>query len=803
MIRNYLKIAWRNLLKQRSYTLINIGGLAIGMAAAVLIFLWVKNEFSFDNYHKDAERILRIKNYVSINKKETWVYENSPYLLGEIAKQQVPEVLNVCRITPLGYGAQYINVKGQFYKEEGCAYIDAEWFNVLDYEFIYGNAVDFNNHPFSVLLTESKSKKYFGNENAVGKIIRIDTLDYQVRGVLKDNPLNSSFQFDILIPRSAKIILQKDKENDEKSWDFFNYLTFLKLTPSAVPQTVAQKLEDIVTRQRDENNLKIGLTALKDLRFENDLQSSIMQHSDKKVAYIFTALGILLLLIACINYVNLTTARATLRAKEISMRKIVGAGKQQLFAQFITESLLTSILALLLTLCIAKLALPLFNKFTDKNFTISFASAELWSILAITLLVTILLTSIYPAILLSSFKPLSVFRGINILRIKDTAFRKGLVIVQFTISIALIVGTIVMYEQLQFINRQNAAYNRSQVLSFHIPFKLISNYESDERALLTSAFKEKLLSESNIADVSLMNQESIIDMKGLSSGSQNDWDGRDRDFTPAIAFYHVDTSFKRIMNLQIAEGRWYEAGNVSDQHNSILNETAVRELNIRKPVIGQRFVSRGDTGVIIGVVKDFYYKSLHEKIGPVAITGTNKSCLSFLVKATPQKTREAKESAEKVWKYFFASEPFPYRFLDDEFDKLYHTDRKTSNLIWVFAIIAIFISCLGLFGLVTFASERRSKEVGIRKILGAGISNILALICREFIYMILFSMIVAFPVAWLAMNKWLENFTYRISIAWWIFLLAAIITAVIAFATISFQAIKAAIVNPVKSLRTE
>jgi ABC-type antimicrobial peptide transport system permease subunit len=802
MIKHYFKTAWRNLVRQRVNSLINIAGLSIGMAAAILIFLWVKNEFSFDNYHKDADRIFRVKNFLTVNKTDTWVWEHSPYLLGENAKQQIPEVLDACRIRSFGYGTQYFNIKGQFYEEKACAYIDSSWFNVFNYKFIAGSAQAFNEHPFSMLLTATKAKKYFGNENAVGRVIRIDTVDYQVQGVLADNPVNSSFQYDVLIPLAARFANPKNKKNDEQ-WGNFNYLTFLKLTPSADPKKIAATLKAIIAKQRDNNNLDLSLLPLKDLRFENDVQNSVMQHSNIKVVYIFTVLGILLLLIACINYVNLTTSRATLRAKEVSIRKIIGAEKKQLFAQFITESVLISLLSLFVTIIIVQLFLPLFNRFTEKIFALSFTSPGLWIIAGSTLLVTILLTSIYPAILLSSFKPLSIFRGLNVLQIKDGALRKGLVVVQFTISIVLIVGTIVTYNQLQFINKQHTAYNRSQLLSVSIPYKIWGKYEEEQRIGLTASFKKELLSKSNIADVSLMNSESIINNGSTSSGNSTDWPGRAEDFTPTITFIRVDTSFKNMVNLQLKEGRWYETGNLADQHNSVLNETAVREFNIPKPVIGQRFVSQGDTGVIIGVAEDFYYKSLHEKIGPVVIRTMDENNTTFLIKTAAGKIKEAEQAAETVWKKFFPAEPFSASFLDEEFEKLYRADNKTSTLIWSFSIIAIFISCLGLFGLAAFTAERRNKEIGIRKILGASIANIVSLLSREFVYMVLLSMVIAFPIAWLAMNKWLENFAYRINIDWWIFLTAAIIALAIAIITVSFQAIKAAMANPVKSLKAE
>jgi putative ABC transport system permease protein len=802
VIKYYFKTAWQNIIRQGSTSAINITGLSIGMAAAFLIFIWVKNELTFDNYHTNAKQIFLIKNLVTVNKKDTWVWEESPYLLGEYAKQQLPEVLKVCRIRPMIYDAIYFNIKGHFTKEESCAYIDPEWLNVFKYEFIYGSKADFNNHPFSLLLTASKAKKYFGNEDPIGKIIRIDTMDYQVRGVIKDNPTNSSFQYDAFIPIKARFSNPKVQKGDE-SWGNFYYLTFLKLRPSADAQIVSEKLKEIIATQRDQNNLKINLIPLQDLRFENDLQNSAMQHRDKKSVYIFSILGVLLLLSACINYVNLTTAQATVRAKEVSIKKIVGAEKRQLFAQFISESALISAFALVVSLIIVALTLPIFNKFTDERLSLSFTSPGIWIITGGTLLITILLNSIYPAVLLSSFNPISIFRGKNVLQMKDAVLRKGLVIIQFTISVSLVVATIIIYKQLQFINRQNASYNRSQVLSFSIPFKLLRQYENDQRIRLTGSFKKELLTESNIDDVSLINMESIINTQAASAGTNTDWNGRDKDFNPPIAFFNVDTSFKRIINLQMKEGRWYETGNMADQHNSILNETAVKEFNIHKPVIGQRFISRGDTGVVIGIVKDFYYKSMHEKIGPVVIRTMDDYNITFLVKTTPGKLVEAKNATEKVWKRFFPSEPFSFNFLNDEFEKLYRTDQKISLLIWLFSFIAVFISGLGLFGLTAFAMERRKKEIGVRKILGASVFSIFSLLSKELIYMVLFSLLIAFPLAFWVMNKWLENFVYRINIEWWIFLIAALLAMTVSLMTVGYQAIRAATANPMKSLRTE
>ncbi|MBS1509484.1 MAG: ABC transporter permease [Bacteroidetes bacterium] len=801
MRTQYIKTAWRNLWRYKAGSIINLTGLSIGMAAAMLIFMWVKNETSFDSYHKDADHIFRIKNYLAVDKNSTWVWENSPYLLGEAAKKEIPGIINVARVSPMVYNAPYFNIKGDLFKEEKCAYVDQGWFDVFNYDFISGTAKDFDNHPYNMVLTASKAKKYFGSDNPVGKTIRIDTIDYEIGGVVKDNPVNSSFQYDVLISLASRRASANSRKNDD-SWGNFNYLTFVKLMPAANQKQVVEQLEGIMHKQRQKSDLDISLQPLAGLRFENDLQSSQLLHTDKKVVYIFSVLGILLLLIACINYVNLTTARAAMRAKEVSVKKIMGAAKTQLLAQFITESAVMSVLALLLTVGIMKLVMPLFNTFTEQHFTLSLSSISFWAITGGTLLTTILLTSIYPALMLSSFKPLAVFRGINVLGVKDSGLRKGLVMAQFTISIVLIVGTIVIYRQLHYINNQSAAYNRSQVMSFSIPFKLVRNMDETKRQTITESLKRELSGQAGIETVSFMNQGSVINMDGFSSGS-SDWDGRAEDFKPGIAFFYTDSNLKNILHLQLAEGRWFRDGDAGDAHNSILNETAVKEFNLHQPHIGQRFVRQGDTGIVIGVVKDFYYKSMHDKIGPVVLSSASDYNLTYLVKILPGQIATAKKSVSAVWGSFFNSEPLEFNFLDEEFNKLYHNDQKTAVLIWIFSAIAIFISCLGLFGLATFTAERKTKEIGIRKILGAGTANIVALVSKEFLYIVLSSMLIAFPLAWWAMNKWLENFAYRISLSWWIFFAAAFIALCIALATVSIQAIRAAWVNPVKSLRTE
>lgn len=801
MLKNHFKHAWRNFWKHRVTGFINIAGLSVGMAAAVLIFIWVHNEMSFDKHEPDAANIFRIKNYLSLDKNTTWVWENSPYQIGDAAKKQLPEVEAVTRIKPVNYAPLYFNINNEFFPEDKAAYVDAEWFNVFKHDFISGNAISFNQHPFSIILTESKAKKYFANQDAVGKTIRIDTNNYQVQAVIKDAPANSSFKFDVFIPIASRQADLKQKAN-EMQWGNFYYLTFLKLHPGTNLKKVTAKIKSILEENRKQKNLEIGLTQLSAMHFENDLQNSAIIHGEKKVVYIFVILGVLLLVIACINYINLTTARASLRAKEVSIKKIVGAERSQLFMQFVAESALVSVMALVLTVLIVAACLPAFNSFTERNFTLSVGSGYLWSILLTTLFATIVLNSIYPALLLSSFKPLNTFRGASVLRLKDSSLRKGLVVVQFTFSIFLIVGVITIYRQLAFIRTQNPGYNREQVMSFNVDYKLLRKFEPAKRIAMLETIKQNLLSQSSVQAATVTDVESILNNNGQSSGTSNDWDGRPADFVPPISFFGVDRDFTKVVKLNMAMGRWFMEGK-ADKHNVILNETAAREFNLHKPYIGQRFIAQGDTGQVIGIVKDFNYRSMHEKIGPVVMKGTDEYSSSFLVKVAAGKQGEVIKKVEQIWKTNFPGEPFSYSFLDQEFDKLYRSDAKSSGLMSVFAVIAVMISCLGLFGLAAFTAEQRGKEIGIRKVLGATVSGIVSLLSVDFVVLVIVALVIASPLAWWLMNIWLQNFAYRIELQWWVFILAGVISVLIAFITISFQAIKAAVANPVKSLRSE
>ena len=793
MFKNYLKTSWRSLLKNKTTSIINITGLAVGMTAAVLIFLWVQNEMSFDNYHKDADNLYRLTTNL---KAQGWIWETTPLLLADAVKKDIPEVEKTARL--YSGDMPIFNFNNNLSYEKSCAYVDDEWFKMFHYNFIQGNAAAFANDENSIILTASEAKKYFGNRNALGTVIHVDSMNYVVKGIINDAPANSSFQYTAFIPLGNLLKNAARKANDEQ-WDNANYITFIELRAGANTSLVSKKITSVLQVNSGDNDHESSITLepLKNMHFETDLQSSSFVSGNISTVYIFSVLGMLLLLIACINYVNLTTAKESLRAKEVSIRKIVGANRAHLFNQFLAEALLVSCIALMATLALIHFCLPAFNSITNKNFQLPFTSPNFWKVVGLTLLAAFVLNSIYPAIVLSSFKPLNVFRGFTFLKLKDSFLRKGLVTLQFTISVILIAGTIVIYKQMQFIQQTNPGYNKSQVLITHVP----PNIDFNKKNEIVNEIKQDLLTQSSIQNVSLANQ-SIVNIGSYSTGSA-DWIGRDTAFNPKIAQLSTDANFVNTMQLQMKEGRWFEQGNEADKNNVVLNEEAIKELKIPQPYIGQRFVWKGKTGQIIGIVKDFKFHSLHDKTGPLVAFQNPAWYNTFMIRISPNGASRSIAALNKTWEKFLPGSPHEYNFLDDAFNELYKADQQSSTLILAFAIIAVAISCLGLFGLATFTAENRSKEIGIRKVLGASVSSITQLLTKDFLKLVIVAIIIASPIAWFAMNKWLQDFAYRINISWWMFAAAGLFAVVIALITISFQAVRAAIANPVKSLRTE
>lgn len=800
MLKNFFTAAWRSIFKTKGVTFINITGLSVGMAAAVLILLWVQNEVTYDTYHSNAKNIYRITDTLQLDKTNRWVWETAPLNLAGVVEKNIPEVENVALVYPVNYSPITFKFKNELFTEKKAAYVNKAWFSMFSYQFIQGNAASVFKSPFNLILSETKAKKYFGNTNAVGQVIAIDSINYTVAAVIKDNPSNSSFQYDVMLPVEAYMSSEANRKNSEE-WGNFNFITFLQVHNTANIDALNKKITNLLISNKKDSSITVGLQSLPAMHFETGLQSSSIEHSSKKTVYIFSILAVLLIVTACINYVNLTTARASLRAKEITIRKIVGAQRRQLFMQFIAESLLVSIIALAVTLALIKITLPLYNQLTEKDFVFSLTSVSMWQVLGGTLVLATLLNSLYPAALLSSFNPLHIFRGINVLKVKDTTLRKGLVVFQFTLSVMLIIGTIVVFKQLQFIQKTNPGYDRSQVIALQVPWRTHTKISPEAKKGLIQNIKQQLLTKSSIVAVSAGNQN-IVNVTSASSGDM-DWEGKAKDYNPTLSQISADADFQKLFKLKMVEGRWYNPAITGDDHNFILNETAVKELKIHKPYVGQRFAAHGDTGIIIGVVQDFHYKSMHEKIDPMMIFNHNGWFSTVFVKTTPGNVSASLSAVENVWKTVLPDDPFTYDFLDDTFNSLYKADQRVSTLILLFSVIVIIISSMGLFALAAFTAEQRTKEIGIRKVLGASVSNITVLLSKDFVVLVAIAIIIASPIAYWAMSKWLQDFAYRISISVWMFLAAGAAALVIALGTISFQAIKSALANPVKSLRTE
>jgi putative ABC transport system permease protein len=796
MLKNHIKIAFRNLLGTKLFTGLNIAGLTGGMVAAVFILLWAQNELSFDRYHAKSERISRVVTHLQISKQETWHWSSSPMLL-EAQVKKLPEVEEVTRKKSawglsLRVGERKINA-------ENVVYTDPNWFQVFDYEFVDGSASEFSSSVRNIAMTEAKALQLFGQANAAGKTVRIDSLDYTVSAVYKNNPANSSFQYDFILPLQAHLSNPKNF-NSDNSWNQFNYETFAVLRPDASREKLGKKLTSIISNFKKDDHgkpshdMELEVEPLSHIHFNTQIQSGEQDKGDLKTTYIFMGLALVILLVACINYVNLTTARASVRSKEVGVKKLLGAKTGHLFGQFMTESAITCLVSFCLAFLLIYSLIPAFNSLTGKTFVFSLNNLYLWYVLIGTTCFSILLTGVYPSLLLSSFKPFEILRGNNILGTSTGGFRKMLVVVQFTVTVVFLISTLVVYRQMKFIRERELGYNRSHTFTFNTPWGMKPKVEP-------KTFKDKLMGETSVADVTVSSQ-SIVQISSSSSGSY-EWNGRPKDFIPTVFQIAVEDNFQKMFDLKMKEGRWFASNSIADNGNVVLNETAVKKLNLPKPVIGQRFDFQGNKGVVIGIVKDFHFKSLREKIQPLVLFNNMTWASGIYVKAQPGKEAEAIRAVEKIWNELLPNHALDYKFLDDTYDRLYKNEQRTASLFNTFAMIALLISCFGLFGLATFTAERRVKEIGIRKVLGASVGAIVTLLSRDFITMVLISIVVASPIGYYFMSEWLKGFEYKIELSWMIFAITGVCAVIIALITISYQSIKAALLDPVKTLRSE
>jgi putative ABC transport system permease protein len=796
MFKNHLKTAWRNIFRNKTATLINLFGLSVSLVAFIFISLWVQNELSFDGYQKAAKDIYLVRTQYGT---ET---EASPLTALPVADalRKISGTADIARMAP---SRVTLKVNGQLIAEKEGVVVDSDWFRIFDYEVLSGDLRSFNDNTFSIIFTQSKARQLFGNKNPIGQFVRVDTSLYRVRAIVKDNPINSSFQFDMLMPMAARFAFRKPNQTD---WGNMSYRTFVKVHPAANMVAFAQHATALSRELSKKKEISLQFQPLRDLHFDTKADDWIFRRGSRTAVYVFSVLGLLLLITASINYVNLTIAKANARTKEISIRKIMGGSRLQLFLQFLTESFLLCVLALSISLIIMLLTLPLFNRLTETGFQVSLSSPLLWTILVGTLFSVTLLTGVFPSLTLSLFKPLNYLQGYTILNFRRTALRKTLVVFQFVVGIVLIIGTIVIFLQMRLAQSSAAQYNRSQVVSFSLPFNLLAKvgYDWNRVNLFSQTFKNELQKIGPVQRVVVTSNSIEGDMN--SSGALNwYWKDQDTTFQDQVARLSVGPEGKDIFNFEIKEGRWFEGGDL-DRKNFVLNQTAVKDLGIREPVIGKLFARiGGDTGQIVGVIKDYNFSSLYNKLGPMVIScnGQEDFQSTLFAKIAPGSIPQAMKAIEATWKQLIPEAPFAYQFTDQAFDNLYKDDLKVSKLVLLFSCISIVISALGLFGLATFVAEQRRKEIGIRKVLGASVGRITVMLSSNFVLLVLIALVIASPVAYWAMSRWLQNFAYKIDLSWWVFVSAGVVAVLIALITTSGQAIRAATANPVKSLRTE
>jgi putative ABC transport system permease protein len=787
MLKNYLKIVFRHLLKSKTYSFINITGLSAGLAVSILLLLWVNDELSYDRFNKHAASLYRLSPTFD-NGGVTTVWDVTPAPIALYARKEVPEVEAACRFNEK-WDITYFLYKGRKIVQWNNQQVDPAFFTMFSYPLIEGDP----QHPFkdaqSIVISESVAKRIFGNEDPMGKVLAGDDKELcTVTGVMKDMPENSSIKFGIAF---NFLQLEHDtvQKNVDGNWGQFNYDTYVLLKPGANPAAVGMKLAAIHHRNEDDDfakHLSYRLNPLTNIH----LYASDGKEQGMMVVKVFFVVAVIVLLIACINYVNLVTARAIKRSKEISLRKIVGAGKGSLFLQFLSESLIIFLIALVVATGIIYLVMPLYNNIAGKNIIFQPWSPGVLAVYGLALLATLLLAGIYPAITLSSFKPLEAMKGkISGIGSKGN-FRKVLVVVQFSFSIILIASTIIIGKQLKYIREKNLGWDRENVFSFYMR-NIDSHY---------AAVKAELLKEPGILGVTESGRDIV---NTHSSTSSADWDGKRADqnsFT--ITQLPVETNFLDVMGIKLVEGKGFTGG-PADSTNYILNETAIKEAGISEPAVGKRFTLRGRDGVIAGVAKDFHYEDMHIKIRPIIIYYSTDWRWKIFVKTTGKDASQALVAVRKVWARYNPDYELLYTFLDTEFDEMYKTDTHVGVLFNCFAVLAICISCLGLFGLVTFTAESKMKEIGVRKVLGAGVGQIVSLLARDFLGLVVVAAAVAIPVAWYGLNGFLQGYAYRTDLSWWIFAMAGVSTLIIALVTVSFKCVQAALANPVKSLRTE
>jgi len=793
MLRNYFTVALRNLMKYKGYSFINIAGLAIGLVCCFLIVLFVRHELSYDRFHENAPRIYRLLHASPQDPSQRSAISASgyaPHLLNEF-----PEIEHVVRFFT-NAGPANLKFGSEARTVNGFVFADSSVFNVFSFRLRRGNPTTALQAPNSIVMTSEAAKAWFGDEDPIGKVIinlrGILKINLQVTGVLEDVPSNSHLQFDYLT--SFATINAFMGEHALEEYTNFNYYTYLLLRDGSTPEQLSPRFPDFLRKYRGEetaNSTLLALQPLTDIHLNTSISWDVGTNSDKRYLYIFSAVAFFILLIAGINFVNISTARATLRAKEVGVRKVVGAERRQLIVQLFSESILSSVIAMILALSILQLSAPLFSTLVGREIAVElFDNFSLLPLLIGIGLFIGMIAGFYPAVVLSAFEPITVLKGLVTRGVKGARLRKSLIVAQFSISMFLLITVVTVYNQLQYMKTHELGFDKEQIVFVNLSGEVKGRYRT---------FRDKLLAHSQIQKIALGTLPGRV---GTNRGYK--WPGKEKEEDRGFYTMFVDAQTIEALGIEIVQGRNFSEEISTDTTNAyILNEAAVRELGWENPV-GQPFhMWDEEMGQVIGVVKDFHFKSLHQKIEPLVLDVKPQWSWTAAIRLAPGNPREALDFIGKQWQAIEPELPFSYNFLDEDFERLYRSEERLGKLFSSFTFLAIFVACLGLFGLAAFTTEQRTKEIGIRKVLGASVRDILLLLSRDFSMLVAVAFVVATPFAIIGANAWLQNFAYRMTPSVTAFLACGLSVLIIALITVSSQALRAALANPTKALKYE
>lgn len=783
MLTNYLKTAFRGFRRQKSSFFINVAGLSIGLACSFIIFLWVIDEMNVDQYHEDSERIVQVMEHQNYS-DDVMTTMSTPGILARTLKEEVPEFEYTSTYT---WTNDYLFTKdNQSFRETGL-YVENDYFHILSIDLIYGNRDELLTNPNSVVLSEYMAEKYFGERNPVGEGITLDNdQELTVTGVFRDMPNNSTFQYACLLRYDDWL-----EENDwANQWGNNGPRTIAKLVPGASIPDLNEKIEGFVKAKNEGSHVDLFVYPFAQRYLYGQFENKQVIGGRIEYVRLFTIVAIFILLIACINFMNLSTAKAAKRSKEVGIRKSIGASQGSLIGQFIGESMIISFFSLFVSILLVELVLPVFNNLTEKAISVDYTDPVLLAIFFGTVIITGLVSGSYPAFYLSSMEAVKTLKGSLKSSRKEVFARKGLVVFQFSLSIILIVSTLIIYRQIQFTQNKNLGYNKENLIYFTT---------DDQIGEQWTTFKEQI---SNVPGVVTISRTSHTFLNQNNNTMGLDWEGKDPDTRILFENIAMDYGLIETMGVEIIEGRTFSKDFGADTSKIIFNESAIKIMGLENP-IGQVIDLWGDEREIIGVAKDFHFQSFRTEVNPLFFRLEPEFGWRAFVRIESANITNTLAQIEDIYKSFNANYPFDYNFMDEQYASLYRGEMRVGALARYFSIIAIFISCLGLFGLSAFTAEQRSKEIGVRKVLGATVRSLVLLLSGDFTKLVLISIAISIPVSWWLMQQWMADFAYSSGIEWWVFGLAGIAALVIAWLTVSWQSIKAALMNPVKSLKSD